>query len=1141
MNQCTVSLLVLLAIAKGSLAENPTDSAKTPLPDGTQAAIKAIQGLRIPKGYEVKLFAAEPQLASPVAFCLDERNRVFVAEEYRFNLGTEENRTRPFLLEDDLQLQTVDDRLRMYKKFADRFDGGMDWFTRTSDQVRLLEDRDGDGRADRSTVFAGGFNAPLDGLAAGVIARDGDIYFTCIPHLWLLKDDDGDGKAEIRRSLHRGFGVNAAFLGHDLHGLCWGPDGRLYFSVGDRGAHVETPEGNTIHAPRTGCVFRCFPDGSELELIYTGLRNPQELAFDQFGNLFAVDNNCDKGDHSRLVYIVKGGSSGWNMAYQTIPAPYLTGPWHAEKTWHLQNDDQPQWILPPVGAIGAGPSGFTFSSGVGWEPRYKNKFFYCNYTSRGGIEAFGVEPHGAGFKMLDYHDFLKPIPGPTDVDFGYDGKMYFTDFVGLNWNGGSKGGRVYTIVKPETLQAAAVQEVRQLFAEGFGKLPDRKLARLLDHEDLRVRQRSQYELAKRNKFIALVQKLGEAKTTRLGRLHAVWGLGQIAHRRPLVLRGLERLLHHPDEQIRAQMARVYGEEWGRHANKVTVNSQKNRSDSSLPTRKELKTIGQRLVGMLADPSPRVRMFAAMDVWRFDLAPIDLLDSLFKMLRDNNDQDRFVRHAAVQCLQRGIWPMRYGMDDPARSVRMAALLALRGLKDSSLKQFLKDADLGIANEAARAINDLPLDDATEELAMQIELVEISTRPFPEAFLRRIINANFRLGGREQVLAVAKLSTNPRIPQAIRAEALSALNDWENVDKAKRDRVTGFWRPAWKGTRKLDREALESVVSELLARNTGALATQTTDLIGKYGIKVNLADFERRCRDQSLPPRTRIAGLRLLVQRKYGPIGELLDRSLKDTDPLVRAESRRLIAMRDAVRGLSLLKQTLADRSATTVEKQAAIATIGQTDHPDAGAQLASLGQQLMDATLAAELRLDVWEVLQSKRSPLVEQFKKLQPTGDPLAAYRVATRGGDPKRGRELFTGHRTAQCIRCHKIGGNRVTAGPDLSNVAMNNKPEDLLESLIVPDAKIAKGFGSSTFVLTNGKIVIGIEKSSGGDFVEIETSAGKRRKILVADIDERSAPKSAMPTVRKTLSLRELRDVIAFLATLNSATPAKPTAGTK
>ncbi len=249
---------------------------------------------RIPKGFTVELFAAEPQLENPVAICLDEQGRVYVAEEHRFLQGAPENRSHGFLLEDDLQSNTLADRLAMQKKWARKFENGIAWFTQASDIVRRLEDRDGDGRADTSTVFADGFNGPLDGLGSGLIARDGKVWYTCIPNLWLLNDKDSDGKADEKTALLRGFGVNAGFYGHDLHGLVWGVDGKLYFSVGDRGAHVVTKEGATISNPRRGAIYRCNPDGTELERIHVGLRNPQELAFDQYGNLFADDNNCDK-------------------------------------------------------------------------------------------------------------------------------------------------------------------------------------------------------------------------------------------------------------------------------------------------------------------------------------------------------------------------------------------------------------------------------------------------------------------------------------------------------------------------------------------------------------------------------------------------------------------------------------------------------------------------------------------------------------------------------------------------------------------------------------------------------------------------------------------------------------------------------
>src|SRR5262249_34286815 len=208
------------------------------------------------------------------------------------------------------------------------------------ERVRLVEDTDGDGQADRSTVFADGFHHLEDGIGAGLLARGGSVWYACIPDLWLLRDTKGTGRADVRTRLHHGYGVHIAFYGHDLHGLRLGPDGKLYYTVGDRGANVRTPSGSAF-LPDEGAVFRCNPDGSELEVVHRGLRNPQELAFDEHGNLFTGDNNSDAGDQARWVQVVDGGDSGWRMSYQYGTAMGVRGPFMAEDQWKPQRDGQP--------------------------------------------------------------------------------------------------------------------------------------------------------------------------------------------------------------------------------------------------------------------------------------------------------------------------------------------------------------------------------------------------------------------------------------------------------------------------------------------------------------------------------------------------------------------------------------------------------------------------------------------------------------------------------------------------------------------------------------------------------------------------------------------------------------------------------
>lgn len=1124
---CAVTLLITWCVPA---LLNEASIAQEILPDGSKAAELAISGLRIPDGMKLEVFAAEPQVASPVAICIDEKGRVYAAEEYRFNRGTPENRTQDFFLTDDLQIDSLEERLALYKKFEDRFEGGMDWFTKVSDQVRILEDRDGDGRADFSKIFAGGFNEPLDGLAAGLIARDGDVYLTNIPHLWLLRDTDGDGEAEVRKSLHRGFGVNCGFLGHDLHGLVWGPDGRLYFSVGDRGFNLKTPEGRHLYGPRRGAVFRCEADGSDLQVVHVGLRNPQELAFDEFGNLFAADNNCDKGDLSRLVYVVEGGDSGWNMAYQTIPEPYQTGPWHAEKMWHVNAPDQPAWVIPPVGALGAGPSGFTYYPGTGLSDRYREHFFLCNYTGNGGIESFAVEPKGAAFQIVDEHDFLKPIKA-TDVDFGYDGKMYVADFVNLNWSGKSLGGRIYTLFDPARVAGSAATDVRTRFAKGFKGLSDNELVSGLQHHDMRVRQRCQFELADRQSDASLtalmmstfaVRKANEInRRVQLQRLHAIWAIGQRLRRGTSeqllqLLRGL--LVNDQDLEVRSQVAKILGEV---------------RDRESVPL----------LIELLKNDSARLRFFAAEALGR--IGNPAAVDPLFDMLAKNADSDLYIRHAGVVALASiaDVPALLSRVKAKTDAVRLAALLVLRRTAPERISRFLLDPNLKIVTEAARAINDLHLDDQTPTLARFAAMIDGSKEPLPDALVRRVINANFRIGEASNAVAVVEIATNVSMNSVMRAEAISCLADWNSPGK--RDRVTGFWRPVDARSADSIQDVIEASAAQLLSSADGRLLRSVLALVGKHDILVKDDDLAKWAVDEDRSTETRAAVLQLLSSRKAKQTPSLIGEFLSSKDAKLRAVARRLLAKDDPAAAVASVEQVTGQAVATTFELQAGIRLLSEVARPDADSLIAAALEDVINAGKLPsttwprihDLELDIVEAASKRNSGQIGELLALYRLAmkqasqrDSLAKFRPAKFGGDSEAGRSIFTGHRKAQCLRCHKINGLGGDAGPDLSKVAERSKGdrEFLLESLINPHANLAKGYGTVTVVLEDGKVISGTVASESETTLVLRTSDGKTRDISITEIEQRVKPQSPMPPVGEILTLRELRDVVEYLSTL-------------
>ena len=182
-------------------------------------------GLKIPHDLQANIFASNPDVAHPTAFSIDEQGRFYVVETWRAgNNGNYGNRSHRYWLFDDNANQTSAERMAMLKKWQEKEDYTK--HSNNSEIVKILTDSDNDGKVDSSTIFADGFNHPLDGIASGIYAGLGKIYFSCIPNIWDLTDSNNDGVAEKREVLYEGFGVHYSFWGHDLNGFKLGPDFR---------------------------------------------------------------------------------------------------------------------------------------------------------------------------------------------------------------------------------------------------------------------------------------------------------------------------------------------------------------------------------------------------------------------------------------------------------------------------------------------------------------------------------------------------------------------------------------------------------------------------------------------------------------------------------------------------------------------------------------------------------------------------------------------------------------------------------------------------------------------------------------------------------------------------------------------------
>ncbi len=1068
---------------------------------------KAMKKFQIPAGFSVSKWAAEPLLGNPVAFSIDEHGRLFAAETYRYRTSTLDIRHYMFMLEDDLASRTTDDRIASIKKnFPDEWQK----LQIETEVIRLVEDKDGDGKADTSSEYAAGMNTLLDGINSGVLAHDGKVWCTNMPNLWLFNGTTKDGKAEKRESLSFGYGVRFSFTGHDMHGLILGPDGRLYFSFGDRGAYVKTKEGKTLAFSDEGAVFRCEPDGSHMEAVYRGLRNPQELAFDDQGNLFTGDNDSDQGDRERWVYIVEGGESGWRVGWQHNPVGKDRNPWLAEKIWEPRKTGTPYYVLSPIMNIPDGPSGVAHYPGTGLPAEYADTFFVCGFkgsSARSAITSWKVKPNGADFSPDGQQKQFVGSVQATDVDFGPDSKMYFSEW-GEGWEGTGRG-RIFQMQHAEALQqqAAQVNEVKKLLDEGFKQRSSAELAKLLSYPDQRIRLQAQWALAAKPDALGQFLAVAAKGTDPLGRLHAIWGAGHVtrlaAYKSAAAnaqLIPLLALAADKDAEVRAQTLRILGDAMVAKASDAFVKA-------------------------LKDENLRVRFFAAMGLGK--LGDLRAASPLLEMLRDNADKDQFIRHAGVMALVafNDAKLLATAAKDESPSVRLAVLLAERRLEKPEVAQFLADKDPLLVKEAARAINDAGISGAYGDLAKLI-----TTPDKDEQLMMRVINANFRAGN---AAALAKYAADETNPDGLRIEAMNFLASWPTPTP--RDRVAGVFRPLPGRDAAVAGAALKSVLPKLLTAKSTDLGIATIDAVSALGMKSEGAQLVGLVGDSKVAAKIRARALETLSAFNDPKLSEAIKLVLTDKDASLRVAASTMLGKLNPDEAAAQLAGAFGD--AAIPEKQAVLTALASLKSAAADKALAGLLDDFIAGKIPGEVQLELLEAAEQRKSPEVkaklDAYKSGLPKGDPLAAFAPTLLGGNKEVGEKLFKEHAVAACLRCHKVSGSGGDAGPDLTGIASKKDRKYLLESMIAPNAQIAEGFQSVLVTLKNGDMQAGVIKAETADQVTLQLPVPGVAPVTVAKAEIKSreiAPSGMIPNLGDLLTKREIRDILEYVASLKA-----------
>ncbi|MEO8268167.1 MAG: PVC-type heme-binding CxxCH protein [Aureliella sp.] len=1047
---CGLALLLGVWLLESSTAQEivfsfPELYNSEPSEEGLLSATEALECLHLPAGFSATLFASEPEVQNPIAATVDARGRVWIAENYT------------------------------YAERSQRFDLNL------RDRVVVLDDEDGDGVAEKRTVFSDTLQ-----MLTGIEVGQAGVWLMCPPQLLFVPDADGDlipdGPPQVKLD---GFHVARENYHNFANGLSWGPDSWLY---GRCGASCPgelglpgTPDDQRV--PLRGGMWRFNPQRQVVEALNQGTTNPWGHDWNAVGELFFINTV-----NGHLWHSIPGAHYVRPHSLDANPHSYELIDMHADH-WHF--DTGKSWTDSRDGAAndyGGGHAhvGMMIYQEPTWPPEYQQRLLTINMHGR-RVNVERLDAEGSGYVGRHEPDIfltddtwfrgmeLLPLPDGNVLLLDWSDTGECHDSTGVH----RTSGRIFKLIfdgAPSIIETSLLRDDplnwAQLQRTG-SEWQARRARELL--RGLAVRSSAgegepissfpnSKPIAAGSWALAKYQlaELLESNATTPLRLRALWSLWAMDELKQ------DRLLSLCDDsepEVRSWAIRLLGDHWGLDTTtgqRPLLAADWEECDSQIEA---------KLVAMAAsEPNASVRLTLASTLQRMRLVErVPLASALMTHAEDAQD------HNLPLMVWYGIMPLG-GVADKDNASQSARLISLAELAADSTWPRTRRL---IVRRLAEELEAVP--EALEQLIAMA--VDSEDRPLAVDIVR---GAALGLAGRRQVA----------MPPG-----------WSELQQLIGEPSTGEFK-----ANDLQNSELQSALN---------------DLNVLFGDGVAIEELKRVVSDESALLDTRRAALSSLVDSRAEGLRELCLRLLKQRY-LNEVAARGLAIEVDDEVGKRLLASY---RAFTPLERPALVSMLasrrnwgeqllkavgaGEIDRteitPFHARQLSSFHDQRIDELLAEH-----WG---QARETDAERTKQMQTLRLLLASDRLAD--ADPKQGRALFD----KNCAGCHTLYGEGGKLAPDLTGAGRGNL-DYLLENIVDPSAVVTKEFRTTVAMLEDGRVLTGLLTSRNDDVITLATQEQTLR-VPVEEIAElKQSATSTMPDgLLSQLSDSQILNLFAYL----------------